>query len=100
LKGFFPGRVDIISEGERGVAPTTVLSNDRAAADILALLGRRPCTVEDVASGLGIHVAVALKHLGGLIATGKASTVVTGGRNFFTINQNLHRDITGLPKDE
>ncbi len=100
LKGFFPGRVDITSEGEWGVAPTTVLSKDRAAADILAQLGRRPCTVEDVASGIGIHVMVALKHLGGLIATGKASTVVTGGRNFFTINQNLHRDITGLPKDE
>jgi len=86
LKGFFPGRVDIISEGERGVAPTTVLAGDRET-DILALLGRRPCTAEDVAVGLGIHVMEALKHLDGLIADGNAGTVVTGGRNFYTINK-------------
>jgi len=87
LKGFFPGRVDIVSSGERGVAPTTVLSNDRKG-DILALLGRRPCTVADVAGGLAIHMNEALKHLDNLLAAGKARTIVTGGRNFYTINKN------------
>jgi len=88
LKGFFPGWVDIISENEQDSAHTSFLSNVREE-DILALLCRRPCTATDVASGLGIHVTEALKHLDGLITAGKAITVVTGGRNFYTINKTL-----------
>jgi wyosine [tRNA(Phe)-imidazoG37] synthetase (radical SAM superfamily) len=86
LKGFFPGRVDIISENERrGLhAPGRSNTDDE---DILALLSRRPCTSADVASGLGIHLTEALKHLDRLIAAGKLSIVVVGRRNFYTLNQ-------------
>ena len=84
LKAIFPGEVDIISEKERdGVRiPASYKARD---ADILALLGRRPCTPADVAGGLGIHVTEALKHLEALTCAGKVSMVFTDGRGFYTI---------------
>jgi len=84
LKGFFPGRVDIISEHEPDDThvPAFLQAGD---VDILALLGRRPCTSADVASGLGIHVTEALKHLDALIKAGKVTTVFTGGRTFYAV---------------
>lgn len=38
--------------------------------DVLDLLRRRPCTVEDVASGLGMHVNEASKHVAELMERG------------------------------
>jgi wyosine [tRNA(Phe)-imidazoG37] synthetase (radical SAM superfamily) len=84
LKGIFPGEVDIISESERGRARVSAFS-EASAADIMALLRRRPCTSEDIAIGLGIHVMEALKRLEALIAAGKVNSVVTGGRSFYTV---------------
>jgi len=83
LKNFFPGRVEIINEiALHGVR---LSARSRAGdADILALLSRRPCTFQDVANGLSIHVTEALKRLEVLIAAGKASTVVTDGRSYYT----------------
>ncbi len=52
--------------------------------DVLALLRRRPCTSEDVAEGLGIHIAEALKRLNALTAIGTVSSTISGGRNFYT----------------
>jgi wyosine [tRNA(Phe)-imidazoG37] synthetase (radical SAM superfamily) len=84
LKGIFPGRVDIISENERNDARVSAFAQARNV-DILALLGRRPCTSVDVASGLGIHVTEALKHLDALIKAGKVTTVVAGRRTFYAV---------------
>jgi len=84
LKDFFPGRVDIISEHEPDDThvPAFLQAGD---VDILALLGRRPCTPADVASGLGIHVMEAFKHLDALLNAGKVTTVLVGGRTFYTV---------------
>jgi len=60
-----------------------IASGDTQA--ILALLNRRPCTCEDVAAGLGVHVTEALKRLEALTAAGKVSTVAASGRNFYTV---------------
>jgi len=84
LKGFFPGRVDIISENERGGAHVSAFVQVRDV-DILALLSRRPCSSADVASGLGIHVTEALKHLDALMKAGKVTTVLVGGRTFYAV---------------
>jgi wyosine [tRNA(Phe)-imidazoG37] synthetase (radical SAM superfamily) len=84
LKGVFQGRVDIISENERDDAPVSAFAQARDV-NILALLSRRPCTSADVASGLGIHVTEALKHLDALIKAGKVKTVLVGGRTFYTV---------------
>jgi wyosine [tRNA(Phe)-imidazoG37] synthetase (radical SAM superfamily) len=84
LKDVFRGRVDIISENERECQYVSAFAQT-GDADILVLLGRRPCTSTDVASGLGIHVTEALKHLDALIKAGKATTVSTNGRTFYTV---------------
>jgi wyosine [tRNA(Phe)-imidazoG37] synthetase (radical SAM superfamily) len=84
LKGFFPGKVDIIGESETDGARVSAFSEAREA-DVLALLRRRPCTSEDVAVGLSIHVMEALKRLEALIATGKVNLVIADGRSFYTV---------------
>lgn len=84
LKGCFPAPVDIIgeNEGEGARVPAFARPGD---VDIPALLGRRPCTSADVASGLGIHETEALKRLDALIKAGKVTTVLVGGRTFYTV---------------
>ena len=84
LKGYFPGRVDIISENERDGSHVSAFAQARDV-DILALLSRRPCTSADVAGGLGIHVTEALKHLAALIKVGKVTTVPVDGRTFYAV---------------
>jgi wyosine [tRNA(Phe)-imidazoG37] synthetase (radical SAM superfamily) len=88
LKGIFPGRVDIISENEREGVDVSAFAQAGNVA-ILALLRRRPCTSADVASGLGIHVTEALKHVDALIKAGKATTVAAGGRTFYAVVEPL-----------
>lgn len=48
--------------------------------DILALLARRPCTVEDLAIGLGIHKIEAIKRIESLAADGLIEAVSGGER--------------------
>jgi len=84
LSGFFPGLVDIISEDSQYHSDAPTFSESREE-DILALLRRRPCTSEDIAVGLGIHVAEALKRLNALVDLGSVHSVVSGGRNFYTV---------------
>jgi wyosine [tRNA(Phe)-imidazoG37] synthetase (radical SAM superfamily) len=82
LKNLFDGPVDII-EGS--------VSNHSAEKDwsgvkdeeILALLRRRPCTCEDVAIGLGLHLTEAIKHLDSLDKSGKLKRTLVDGRTFY-----------------
>lgn len=85
LKNLFPGLVDIISENVQNYDRTSARLKP-GVKDILALLRRRPCTIEDVAGGLGMHIMEALKHLEALRSAGKAKTVATGGRHFYVVS--------------
>jgi wyosine [tRNA(Phe)-imidazoG37] synthetase (radical SAM superfamily) len=49
----FDGKVEVISEGDKSRSPVL---NEVTDADILALLSRRPCTVQEVSAGLGLPV--------------------------------------------
>jgi len=82
LKDCFPAPVDIIGREDREGAQSAVSTHVRDE-DIVALLSRRPCSLTDVASGLGIHVQEAIKHLEALIAAGKVKTAVAGRRSFY-----------------
>ncbi len=84
LKEFFPGHVDVITE-DRSDRPDASAFSESRGKDILALLRRRPCTSADVADGLGIHVTEALKRLNTLVELGAVHSVVSGGRNFYTV---------------
>ena len=54
-----------------------------ARADVLALLSRRPCTVADIAAGLGIHHGEALKSAAALVNEGAARLSTHKGRSFY-----------------
>ncbi len=83
LREFFPCPVDVISEESQEPSEISAFSESREE-DVLALLRRRPCTSEDVAEGLGIHIAEALKRLNALTAIGTVRSTISGGRNFYT----------------
>jgi wyosine [tRNA(Phe)-imidazoG37] synthetase (radical SAM superfamily) len=51
--------------------------------DIINLLKRRPCTLDDVASGLGIHRNDALKHLNNLVMKGLVEIEIEDGDRYF-----------------
>lgn len=50
---------------------------------IQELIRRRPCTLEDIASGLGIHPLEALKLAESLVRSGQASTTCHGSETFY-----------------
>jgi predicted ArsR family transcriptional regulator len=52
-------------------------------SDILNLLARRPCTVQDMADGLRIPPAEVIKHLGRLARQGSIRCVRQGDRNYY-----------------
>jgi wyosine [tRNA(Phe)-imidazoG37] synthetase (radical SAM superfamily) len=81
LADLFAVPVDIIHYDE--TENTTSSAENIQVADILAMIDRRPCTADDVARGLGIHVNAALKHLGALVTAGQLATKVNDGRNFY-----------------
>ena len=82
LADLFAVPVDIIHYDE--TESTRSSGENIQVADILAMIDRRPCTADDVARGLGIHVNAALKHLGALVTAGRLATKTNAGRNFYT----------------
>lgn len=60
IQALFGERAEVIAP--YGKAPTAPKS-DAQPEEILAMLGRRSCTVEDIATGLSIHLNEAIKHL-------------------------------------
>jgi len=89
LQVLFPGTVDIISEreGNEHEQSEPLLIGE---AEVLELLSRRPCTVEDVARGLAIHRTEALKLLMGLVAGNKIVRTTAAGHNFYTLAREGH----------
>lgn len=84
LKEFIPGEVNIISENRQDKVHIST-SYEANEADILALVSRRPCTAEDIAEGLGIHITEAIKRLEALTASGKISVTIADRRNYYTL---------------
>ena len=78
LAGLFTPHAEVIAD-------TMPTDGDRVAghADILALLSRRPCTVADIAAGLGIHHGEALKAATALVTEGAAELHTHEDRTFY-----------------
>ncbi|MCC6489379.1 MAG: radical SAM protein [Candidatus Hydrogenedentes bacterium] len=68
-----------------GDAPSTHARNRCAdiTQDTLGLIRRRPCTLQDVANGLGIHVLEAVKHLEILTADARVHSTMIGSKVFY-----------------
>lgn len=71
IQGVFSGHAEIL---EQEAFPAGEIVQGIGDDTILALLERRPCTAEGVASGLGIHPIEALKALERLKAQGRVAT--------------------------
>ena len=64
-------------------APQADHDQQATAAAVLALIARRPCTVTDVATGIGAHRNAALKTLTALVENGAAQRVDHDGDVFY-----------------
>ena len=80
----FPGQAELVHDGGLEALAAGAPQGAEGGA-ILALLGRRPCTSEDVANGLGIHRLETLKVLDRLIADGEVRKIVAASRTFYTL---------------
>lgn len=69
LLRLFPDTCEIIAERCEAETLQSTLSGD-AESEILALLARRPCTVEQIAEGLGLGPNLVIKCLDGLFTRG------------------------------
>lgn len=81
LKSQFPGDVNIIGN-EQPIASLPD-SSAKSDEDIISLLARRPCTIVDIASGLGMHVNEVIKRIEKLVESYKVNCIVTRKRNYY-----------------
>jgi len=61
-------------------------SFENKAEDVLSILKRRPCSLNDICSGLGIGRNEALKYVTGLLHKGVIHSEKKDGRIFFKVN--------------
>ena len=86
LRSFVPlfgAAIDVIA-GEPSGGTSAPLQRSADDEAILALLGRRPCTAEDIASGLGLHPHEVAKRLGALLSARTVKETQLGERRFYT----------------
>jgi wyosine [tRNA(Phe)-imidazoG37] synthetase (radical SAM superfamily) len=78
FSGMFTPRAEV-------VAPVALTVPGLAAsrADVLALVARRPCTLADIAAGLGIHRNEAVKVVTTLIGDGLVESAMHSGMLFY-----------------
>ena len=84
LKKLFSETVEIISQGAPAESPD--FQTGQSTADILALLRRRPCTLEGISSGLAMQPGEALKHLDALFRKGLVTVVPRHDGIFYKTN--------------
>ncbi len=56
--------------------------------DVLAMLRRRPCSIEDIASGMGIHHNEVIKYIGQLERDGQAQSEIRAGTVYYVAVEN------------
>jgi wyosine [tRNA(Phe)-imidazoG37] synthetase (radical SAM superfamily) len=78
---------DILGNTAEVVASFKKKTTDNEMVDsekeLLSLLNRRPCTLEDISSGLGIHLNEIIKHVEPMIANKNIEVVHINGKMFY-----------------
>ena len=87
LATLFDPPAEIITEF-RGTADRP--TNPAGVADIIELLRRRPCSIGDIADGLGMHRAEVIKYVDILVADGSIDSTTVSGRTYFHDTENTH----------
>ncbi len=83
FQNYFTGNVEIIVGYPSGPSPAGETVS--AEADIIALLQRRPCTLQDVSVGLALSPITVLKELDTLYRLGKVEYVTKRGGIFYRV---------------
>ncbi|MHB8202646.1 MAG: radical SAM protein [Desulfomonilaceae bacterium] len=82
FKKLIPGKVELITEN--GLGKLTITNQQEANnSDILALLSRRPCTVQGVSVGLGMNPGEAAKRLQRLNQQGDIKVIRSNDMIFY-----------------
>ena len=80
LAGLFQVPIEIVAD----FAPAArEITNSAGEREILELVARRPCTVDDISSGMGISRVEAEKHLDCMFALKRVKIVSSGGNIFY-----------------
>jgi wyosine [tRNA(Phe)-imidazoG37] synthetase (radical SAM superfamily) len=79
------GVCEVIGEAPAGLSDRHAV---RTEADVVSVLKRRPCTIEDICAGLGITRHEAAKHVGRLLEAGIVHSEQRGEVAYFHIRPN------------
>jgi wyosine [tRNA(Phe)-imidazoG37] synthetase (radical SAM superfamily) len=78
----FGKNAEVIADFKAGQADSEFKAED---ADIIEMLKRRPCSLDDVAAGLKTPMNEALKHIETLISVGKIEAVRQNGKIYYKV---------------
>jgi len=81
LARLFDVPVEVVPAAAPDPLPDAAFSATRE--QVLEMLARRPCTVQDISAGLGIPRAEAGKHVEDLFARGRVQTSLCNGERFY-----------------
>lgn len=73
-------RCEVIGEAPAGLSDR---HEKRAEADIISMLKRRPCSIDDICTGLGMNRNEAVKHVTCLLESGVIRSEQQGGITYF-----------------
>jgi wyosine [tRNA(Phe)-imidazoG37] synthetase (radical SAM superfamily) len=79
LSKLFTPPAEVIADFSHVVHDEFTVTRD----SVLNTVRRRPCTVDDISGGLGIHRHETLKHLGELLERGLIEKTASGGRTYY-----------------
>ncbi len=81
LAGRFGGAAEVIADFPRNEVP----GGRATEVSVLEMLRRRPCTLEDISSGLGAHPAEVLKYVDSLLRSGRIELSRREGRAYYRV---------------
>jgi len=87
IANLFDERVEIIADFDKIVEHKIHANNELIKDQIMSLLKRRPCTVDDIATSLGIHINEAIKYVNHLIENGLIRQLRSNNKWYYEISK-------------
>lgn len=84
IREMLGANAEVIAEFQR---PKTAPSGEEQAAAIMAMIERRPVTMDDLTAALGLHENEIVKAIGLLIAQQKIAVAKHGGREYYEMRR-------------
>ncbi len=80
LVQLFGDKAEVIADYAKVAAQTTFAAH---RADVLTLVSRRPCTLDDIASGLALHRNETIKYVQELLTDGEIKALERGDKTYY-----------------